>query len=246
MASKDEKRKKRPVITPSPKIPAPKRMPGGRPLQPKYEKPEKPEGTAGAAPSKIELPPPKPGKGPDRSLSGHWVELGETAPKKEEKVKPKVNVKMNLLAGLVAFLITFGVLAGVLWSQGFFGGSGGGGEGGAQTWKVYSSTTFAGEVLTITVNSSGNFVSASGWTGYAAGIGYYNINITNGSMSGTTMSFNMSASFGSGYYITGTYTGTLNAAFPNATSASGTASGTISDGLGTRALSDTWTATRIS
>jgi hypothetical protein len=151
---------------------------------------------------------------------------------------------MDLRVGLAAGLITFGVLAGVLWSQGFFGGgSGGGGGGGAQIWKVYSSTTFPGQVLTITVNGSGNFVSATGWT-TAAGIGYYPITITNGSMSYlTTMSFNVSATYESGS-LTGTYTGTLDVAFPNATSASGTASGTISDGAGTRALSDTWTATK--
>lgn len=235
MAGKDEKRKKRPVVTPSPKIPAPKRMPGGRPLQPRYEKPEKPEGVAGAEASEIKRPQ-KVGRAPD-SYTGHYITLGEDKPKKEEKPKP--NVRMNLLAGLVAFLITFGVLAGVLWSQGFFGGGGGGG-GGAQTWQIYS---YSGQqYATATVNSSGSF-TATGWTGYAAGIGTYNISIS-GSMSGTTMSFNVSATFGSGYYITGTYTGTLNAAFPNATSASGTATGTISDGLGTRALSDTWTATR--
>jgi len=243
LADKDEKRKKRPVVTPSPKIPAPKRMPGGRPLQPKYEKPGQPEGTTGVAPSKIEAPTPKPGKGPDRSLSGHWVELGEPAQKKEEKkAPPKVNVKMNLIGGLVAGLIAAGVIVGVFWSQGFFGGGGGGG-GGAQTWRIVSVSS--GWTATVTVNSSGNF-TISGLTGYAAGIGNYTINITNGSMSGTTMSFNVSATYGSGS-LTGTYIGTLNAGFPNATSASnGTATGTIIDPLtpGGRALSDSWTATK--
>jgi hypothetical protein len=240
LAGKDEKRKKRPVVTPSPKIPAPKRIPGGRPLQPKYEKPGQPEGTAGVAPSKIEPPTPKPGKGPDRSLSGHWVELGEPAQKKEEKkAPPKVNVKMNLIGGLVAGLIAAGVIVGVFWSQGFFGGGG----GGAQTWSIYS---YSGQqYATATVNSSGSF-TATGWTGYAAGIGSYNISIS-GSMSGTTMSFNLSASFGGGQgSISGTYTGTLNASFPNATSASGTGSGTISYPGYSGLLTDIWTATRVS
>ena len=245
MAGKDEKRRKRPVVTPSPKIPAQKRMPGGRPLQPRYEKPATPEGTAGEAASKIEQVQPKPGKGPDRSLSGHWVELGETAPKKDEK--PKVNVKMNLLAGLVAGLIAAGVIAGVFWSQGFFGGGGGGGGGGAQTWVINSQSAVAAGIgqITINVNSSGKF-TISGLTGYAAGIGNYTLNITNGNMSGTTMSFNFSATYGSGS-LTGTYIGTLNAGFPNATSVSnGTATGTIIDPLtpGGRALSDSWTATK--
>jgi hypothetical protein len=104
LAGKDEKRKKRPVVTPSPKIPAPKRIPGGRPTQPKYEKPRQPEGTTGPAPSKIEPPTAKPGKGPDRSLSGHWVELGE---KKEEKTpaKPQVRViSKKLTVGIVVAL----------------------------------------------------------------------------------------------------------------------------------------------
>lgn len=240
MAGKGGKRKKRPVITPSPKIPAPKRMPGGRPLQPRYEKPEKPEGVAGAEASEIKRPQ-KVGRAPD-SHTGHYIELGEDKPKKEEK--PKVNVKMNLLAGLVAGLIAAGVIAGVFWSQGFFGGGGGGG-GGAQTWRIVS--VDSGWTATVTVNSSGNF-TISGLTGYAAGIGNYTINITNGSMSGTTMSFNVSATYGSGS-LTGTYIGTLNAGFPNATSVSnGTATGTIIDPLtpGGRALSDSWTATRVS
>lgn len=242
MAGKSEKRRKRPVPTPSPKVPAPKRMPGGvRPLQPKYEKPEKPEGMAGEAPSKVEMPPPKPGKTPDRSLSGHWVELGEPPQKKEEKPKekPKVNAKTNLVVGLITAIITAGVTLVVFNQAGFFDLGGG---GGAQTWSIYSYS--GGQYATVTVDSSGNF-TGSGWQGYAAGIGYYNINITNGRMSGTSMTFNVSATYGSGS-LSGTYTGTLNASFPSATSASGTATGTISDPLGTRDLSDTWSATRAS
>lgn len=239
---KDEKRRKKPVPIPPPKVPAPKRMPSGaQPLQPKYEKSEKPEGMAGEAPSKVELPPPKPGKAPDRSLSGHWVELGEPAQKKEEQTKeekPKVDVKRNLLVGTISGLIAAGVLAAVFYHMGFFSLGG----GAAQTWSVYSDS--GGQYATLTVDSSGNF-TGSGWQGYAAGIGYYDINITNGRMSGTSITFNVSATYGAGS-ISGTYSGTLNASFPNATSASGTATGTISDPLGTRALSDTWSATRVS
>jgi len=178
LAEKDEKRKKRPVVTSSPKIPAPKRIPGGRPLQPRYEKPEKPEGTAGVAPSKVEIPPPKPGKTPDRSLSGHWVELREPEQKKE---KPKPNVKMNLLAALVAGLITFGVLAGVLWSQGFFGGGGGGGGGGTASYDgTYHAdtttvtpigTTYGSGTFTVTNGyvSEGNFTGTVDASGYFTG-----------------------------------------------------------------------------
>jgi hypothetical protein len=239
LAGKDEKRKKRPVVTPSPKIPAPERIPGGRPLQPRYEKPATPEGTTGVAPSKIEQVQPKPGKGPDRSLSGHWVELGEPAQKKEEKPKPKVNVKMNLLAGLVAGLIAAGVIAGVFYSQGFFGGGGG---GGAQTWTI----TSEGRVATVTVDSSGKF-SGSGWTGVSPYGGSYSIPITGGTMYGTTMTFTANASYDSGQgTISGTGLGTMNASFPNATSATGTYAYTISDPLGTSSGSSNWTATRVS
>ena len=227
-------RKKRPVPTP-PKVPAPKRIPGGRPLQPRYEKPEKPEGTTGAAPSKIELPPPKPGKTPDRSLSGHWVELGEPTQKKEEK--PKVNVKKNLLAGTIAGLIAAGIIAGVFYSQGFFGKGG----GGAQTWRI----TCEGRVATVTVDSSGKF-SGSGWTGSTPS-GSYSIPITDGTMYGTTMTFTANATYDSGQgTIQGTSLGTMNAPFPNATSASGTWAYTISDPLGIRSGSSNWTATRVS
>jgi len=161
----------------------------------------------------------------------------------EEKAKPKVNVKMNLLAGLIAGLIAVVILVVVFWSQGFFK-LGGGGGGGAQTWSIYSDS--GGQYATVTVDSSGNFVTASGWVGSTPS-GSYNINITSGSMSGTTMTFYISASYDGGQgSIVGTYTGTLDASFPSATSASGTATGTITDPLtpGGRALSDTWTATR--
>jgi hypothetical protein len=119
----------------------------------------------------------------------------------------------------------------------------GGGGGGSQTWQIYS--TSGQQYATATVDGSGNF-TASGWVGNAPGIGNYNIYITNGRMSGTSMTFTITASYtGSGQNIYGTAYGTMDAAFPNATSASGTASGTISDPLGDRSFSDTWTATRV-
>jgi len=238
LAGKDEKRKKRPVVTPSPKIPAPKRIPGGRPTQPKYEKPRQPEGTTGPAPSKIEPPTAKPGKGPDRSLSGHLVELGE---KKEEKTpaKPQVRViSKKLTVGIVVGLIAAGGIAGILSRLGVFGGGGG---GGAQTWTI----TCSGNVATLTVDSSGSF-TGYGWMGSTPS-GSYSIPITDGSMYGTTMTFTANATYDSGQgtiYETGL--GTLDEAFPNATYATGTCDYTISDPLGTRSGSLSWTATKIS
>jgi len=174
-------RKKRPVPTPSPKVPAPKRIPGGRPLQPRYEKPKQPEATTGAAPSKVELPPPKPG-GLERLEDMGVIQHGETKPKEEEKPKPQVNVKMNLLAALVAGLITFGVLAGVLWSQGLIGGGGGGGGGGgtasydgtyhADTTTVSpSGTVYGSGTFTVTNGyvSEGNFNGTVNSSGYFTG-----------------------------------------------------------------------------
>jgi len=160
LADKDEKRKKRPVITRSPKIPAPERIPGGRPVQPKYEKPRQPEGTTGPAPSTIEPPTAKPGKGPDRSLSGHWVELGEKPEKKEEKApaKPKPNFKK--IAGILAVFMAVGLTAGILDRMGAFGG-GGGGTGGYDG-------TYNGNVTTVTpmgttYNLPGTFTVVNGY-----------------------------------------------------------------------------------
>jgi hypothetical protein len=124
-----------------------------------------------------------------------------------------------------------------------FSAAGVGSGGGAQTWEIYS--TSGQQYATATVDGSGNF-TASGWVGNAPGIGNYPINITNGRMSGTSMTFNISASYdGTVQNISGSASGTMNAAFPNATSASGSASGTISDPLGNRSFTDTWTATRV-
>lgn len=124
-----------------------------------------------------------------------------------------------------------------------FSAAGVGNGGGAQTWEIYS--TSGQQYANATVDGSGNF-TAFGWTGYAPGIGNYAINVTNGRMSGTSMTFDITASYtGTGQNIYGTASGTMDAAFPNATSASGSASGTISDPLGDRPFTDTWTATRV-
>jgi hypothetical protein len=120
----------------------------------------------------------------------------------------------------------------------------GGGGGGSQTWEIWS--TSGQQYANATVDGSGNF-TAFGWTGYAPGIGNYAINIINGRMSGTSMTFEITASYtGSGQNIYGTAYGTMDDAFPNGTSASGSASGTISDPLGDRSFTDTWTAERVS
>jgi hypothetical protein len=135
--------------------------------------------------------------------------------------------------------MAIGFSAGMLQRLGVFGGGGGG--GGAQTWTINCS----GHVATIDVDSSGSF-TGYGWTGSTTS-GSYDIPITDGSMSGTTMTFTASATYDSGQgtiYETGY--GTLNAAFPDATSATGTVNYTISDPLGTSSGSRSWTATRIS
>jgi len=112
-----------------------------------------------------------------------------------------------------------------------------------QTWII--TDTESGQQATLTVDSLGNF-TGSGWVGTAPGAGDYNIYITNGRMSGTSMTFQVSASYSGGQgTISGTGTGTLNASFPSATSASGTYSGTISDPLGDRNFSSPWMATRV-
>ncbi len=112
-----------------------------------------------------------------------------------------------------------------------------------QTWII--TDIEVGQQATLTVDSSGNFTGL-GWVGTAPGAGDYNIYITNGRMSGTSMTFQVSASYSGGQgTISGTGTGTLNASFPSATSASGTHSGTISDPLGSKAYSSSWTATKI-
>ncbi len=117
-------------------------------------------------------------------------------------------------------------------------------ETAGQTWEIADQSE---QTATLTVDSSGRF-TGSGWSGGgSAGIPPYDIPITNGKMSGTSMSFDMSASYNNGAgSISGSATGKLNASFPNAASASGTMSGRISDPLGTRSFNSTWTARRIS
>jgi len=120
----------------------------------------------------------------------------------------------------------------------YLGPDGGGGGGG--NWQIYTDT--GQQYATLYVNSDGTF-TGEGWTGYAPGIGTYDIYITNGIMSGTTMSFDTYATYGSGT-ITGHYYGDLDASFPAATSATWYGGGTISDPLGDRSFTDTGTATR--
>lgn len=111
-----------------------------------------------------------------------------------------------------------------------------------QIWEIVDET---GHTATLTVDSKGNFIG-SGWVGSTPS-GTYDIPITNGVMSGTSMDFHTSASYDNGQgTISGIGSGTLNQQFPFAKSASGVWSGTISDPLGTRAFSIKWTATRKS
>ncbi len=232
------KRKKRPVPTPPRKLPPPKVIPGG--IQQRPYKAEKPEGV----PPKHEIPASEIPKGKGVLLHPSSATIKEGAP---DEVVKKIARRNNLIAAAVTIPIVLGVVLltpYIIWGHAWWEhpwGFGGGGGGGAQTWQIISES---GGVGTLAVDTSGNF-TGSGWYGYAAGIGYYDIYITNGRMSGTSMTFQVSASYGSGS-ISGTYTGTLNPSFPSATSASGTGSGTISDPLGTRGFTDSWTATRQS
>ncbi|MCH8820123.1 MAG: hypothetical protein IIB03_07370, partial [Acidobacteria bacterium] len=111
---------------------------------------------------------------------------------------------------------------------------------GPQTFLIVTE----GQTATLTVDSSGNF-TGSGLTGSAPGCSDYPINISNGRMSGTSVTFDISASFCAGQgSIVGTGAGILNAPFPNATAGFGTIFGTISSPLGTFTFNQTWTAAR--
>jgi len=113
---------------------------------------------------------------------------------------------------------------------------------GVQVWELVDEN---GHTAILTVDNNGNF-TGSGWVGSTPS-GTYDIPITNGVMSGDSMSFRTSASYDSGQgTISGTGRGTLNEPFPSATSASGIWSGTISDPLGTRNFSIKWTAKKVS
>lgn len=155
------------------------------------------------------------------------------------------------------YLCLIGIIAlGLITIVGSNGG-GGAGDGGnttpttdtttdatsGQTWKIVEEY---GNTATLTVVSSGSF-TGTGWTGSAPGCDDYNIPITNGLMSGTSMTFDISASYCSGGgTLSGSCSGTLNSSFPNATSASGTCSGTITDPLGNRSFDFSWTSTKTS
>jgi len=202
----------------------PRAQPRGRdPPQEQPQNPAKASSKAGKGP-----PPARP------SYSSH-------------KAKPPLtprSASLRRLAGGAFMGIIISVIIYAAVSSSFDLAGGGGGGGGSQTWEIWS--TMGQQYANATVDGSGNF-TAFGWTGYAPGIGNYAINVTNGRMSGTSMTFTITASYtGTGQNIYGTAYGTMNAAFPNATSASGSASGTISDPLGDRSFTDTWTATRVS
>ena len=113
-----------------------------------------------------------------------------------------------------------------------------------QTWSVTVSSSGGSHTGTLNVDSNGDF-TASGFTGSSSS-GTYTIYV-NGYMSGSSISFTESASYdgGSGQ-ISGNGDGTLNAQFPSATYASGTISGTISDPLGTRSFTMSFTASKTS
>lgn len=161
------------------------------------------------------------------------------------KTKPPMTPRSAALRRMVGGLFIGGIISIIIYaavSSSFDLAGGGGGGGGSQTWEIWS--TMGQQYANATVDGSGNF-TAFGWTGYAPGIGNYAINVTNGRMSGTSMTFTITASYTGAQNIYGTASGTMNAAFPNATSASGSASGMISDPLGDRSFTDTWTATRV-
>ena len=111
---------------------------------------------------------------------------------------------------------------------------------GVQTWRIVSE----GQTAVITVDAQGNF-SGSGWVTRTPK-GKYPLPITNGRMSGTSITFQFSGSWDSKGLTSGSGSGTLHAPFPSATSASGSISGTSSHpNMGTDTFDDPWTATRI-
>ena len=113
-----------------------------------------------------------------------------------------------------------------------------------QTWNMVVTSESGSHSGTLDVLSDGDFTS-QGFTG-STSQGTYDISEV-GTMSGTSITFTETASYDSGNgYIYGNGVGTLNAAFPAATSASGTISGTISDPLGQRSYSMDFTATKTS
>jgi uncharacterized repeat protein (TIGR02543 family) len=113
-----------------------------------------------------------------------------------------------------------------------------------QTWHIVA----GGQTATLTVDDSGNF-TGSGWFKSTVGC-ILHPNITNGKMSGTNVTFSVSKSDSdSGYVcciVTGSGTGTLNASFPSATTASGNVTIQVENACSHRNTADTvkWVALR--
>lgn len=86
-----------------------------------------------------------------------------------------------------------------------------------QTWQINKGSQKA----TLTVDDSGNFTGSGWWLTSTAGCGILHIDITNGKMSGTNVTFSVSKSDSGSVccIVTGSGTGTLNASFPSATTA---------------------------
>lgn len=236
---KSGERRKRPVLVPSPKIPPPKVMPGGkRPHRP--YRAEKPEGV----PPKHEIPASEIPKDQGELLhpSSAIIKYGKKTPEeraKELRRQNRIGAAIAIpIVIIVIVAVPYFVLGYPIWE--IFEDGGGGGGGGPQTWQIVSEY---GDTATLTVDSSGNF-TGSGWVGSAPGLPDYNIYITNGRMSGTSMTFEMTSSY-SGGQLNGTGYGELNASFPGATSAFGSSEGIISDPLGTRDFYFQWDAWRI-
>jgi hypothetical protein len=186
--------------------------------------------------------PQKPAKAASKSSKGHPPPRPSYS---ASTTRPPLSPRSASLRRLAGGLFMGGIIAIIIYaaySTSF--SSAGFGGGGSQTWEIYS--TMGQQWATADVDGSGNF-TGYGWTGYAPGIGNYAINIINGRMSGTSMTFEITASYnGTVQNIYGTASGTMDAAFPNASSASGSEYGTISDPLGDRPFTDTWTAERVS
>ncbi len=165
---------------------------------------------------------------------------GQASLKSKKTGAPKAGAPMgkkliSILALFLMMLLIFWLIGTYVFPEGGGGGGGGGGE-----WQIYTDT--GQQYATLYVNSDGTF-TGDGWTGYAPGIGTYDIYITNGLMSGTSITFETYASYGSGS-IEGSYWGELDAPFPAATYATWQGSGWIMDPLGDREFVDSGTATR--
>ena len=144
---------------------------------------------------------------------------------------PKIAISVLII--LLTSIVIFTVFAFTVKAQSTF-----------QTWEMVATTEGGSYSGTLNVQSDGDFTS-SGFTGSTPS-GSYPIDVE-GLMSGTSVSLTITAYYDSGNgQIYGSGDGTLNAKFPSATYASGTISGTISDPLGARSFSMSWTATRTS